>query len=274
MEEDWSVSPITLQHKELARKQLGTSGSGNHFVEFGKLTLTEPRPELDQGAYFAIVSHSGSRGTGAKVAAYYSDLAAQSCPKLPGAVRHLAWLPMPGVGEEYWAAMELMGRYASANHHLIHKKLLNELGGKRLFMVENHHNFAWKENHLGRELIVHRKGATPAGNGILGYIPGTMIAPGYLVRGLGNTASLNSCAHGAGRAMSRKKAKSTTTYHHLKQLLAAAEVHLISAGLDESPHAYKDIDSVMRAQSSLVSVLGRFDPKIVKMAPAGEKAED
>src|SRR6185436_6124950 len=111
---------------------------------------------------------------------------------------------------EYWAAMELMGRYAAANHALIHHHVAENLGAEVLLDLENHHNFAWKERHVihgvEKEVIVHRKGATPAGDGVLGIIPGSMASPGYVVRGKGEAASLNSAAHGAGRRMSRTKA--------------------------------------------------------------------
>jgi tRNA-splicing ligase RtcB (3'-phosphate/5'-hydroxy nucleic acid ligase) len=123
-------------------------------------------------------------------------------------------------------------------------------------------------------LIVHRRGATPAGKGVLGIIPGSMASPGFLVRGKGDAASLHSASHGAGRVMSRSKALQSFTWSGTRKLLAERGVDLISAGLDEVPGVYKDIHSVMAAQTDLVEVLGRFDPKLVKMAPAGEKAED
>jgi len=144
--------------------------------------------------------------------------------------------------------------------------------------IENHHNFAWKERHViagvEREVIVHRKGATPAGSGVLGIIPGSMAAPGFVVRGRGQPESLHSASHGAGRVMSRSKALQSFTWSATKKLLAERGVNLISAGLDEVPGVYKDIHAVMAAQSDLVEILGRFDPKLVKMCPAGEKAED
>jgi tRNA-splicing ligase RtcB len=144
--------------------------------------------------------------------------------------------------------------------------------------IENHHNFAWKERHLvngeEREVIVHRKGATPAGAGVLGVIPGSMASPGYVVRGKGSPSSLHSASHGAGRVMSRTKALQSFTWSTVKKQLAAAGVELLSAGLDEVPGVYKDIAQVMAAQTDLVDVLGRFDPKLVKMCPAGERAED
>jgi tRNA-splicing ligase RtcB len=170
--------------------------------------------------------------------------------------------------------MELMGKYASANHACIHHHIVKKLGAKALLSIENHHNFAWKEVHDGQEVIVHRKGATPAGQGVLGVIPGSMASPAFIVRGKGSEASLNSAAHGAGRRMSRKKAKETLTWHAAKKLLSEREVTLISAGLDEVPMVYKDIEEVMKAQSDLVEKLARFEPKLVKMAGGEEPAED
>src|SRR5688572_25988248 len=106
--------------------------------------------------------------------------------------------------------MELMGSYAAANHALIHHHIAKNLGAEVLLDLENHHNFAWKETHVidgeNRDVVVHRKGATPAGNGVLGIIPGSMATPGFVVRGKGNAASLHSASHGAGRVMSRTKA--------------------------------------------------------------------
>ena len=275
MDEDWSFSPIVNRHKDKAWSQLGTSGSGNHFVEFGTLTLDQDELGLKAGIYLALLSHSGSRGTGNDIATYYSTLAARKHPELPKELMHLAWLEMESAeGREYWQAMELMGRYAAANHKLIHQHIAANLNVKILLDVENHHNFAWKEQHHGHNVIVHRKGATPAGEGVLGIIPGSMGTSGYLVRGKGNAESLNSAAHGAGRKMSRKKAKETFTWYAAKKFLAERGVLLLSAGLDEVPMAYKDIEEVMAAQNDLVRPIARFDPKIVKMAPSGERPED
>ncbi|HYN21990.1 MAG TPA: RtcB family protein [Thermoanaerobaculia bacterium] len=275
LDEDWSVSPITQANKDRGWSQLGTSGSGNHFVEFGTFTANEPIAGLEPGEYVALLSHSGSRGTGAQVCAHYSQRAVELHPNLPKELRRLAWLPLDSAeGQEYWAAMELMGRYAAANHALIHQHIAGHLGAEVLLDLENHHNFAWKERHFGRDVVVHRKGATPAGKGVLGIIPGSMATPGYVVRGKGNPDSLLSAAHGAGRAMSRKAAKDAFTWEKAQRVLKAKGVTLLSAGLDEVPMAYKDIDKVMAAQADLVEVLGRFDPKLVKMAPSGEPPED
>jgi tRNA-splicing ligase RtcB len=279
LEADWSISPVTKQNQDRAWAQLGTSGSGNHFVEFGTFTLNEPVHGLAPGEYVALLSHSGSRGTGAAVCDYYSKRAMAKRPDLPKEQKHLAWLSLESAdGQEYWAAMELMGHYAAANHALIHRHLARHLRLQVLLDVENHHNFAWKERHVidgvERDVVVHRKGATPAGQGVLGIIPGSMATPGFLVRGKGNAESLRSASHGAGRVMSRSKAMQTCEWEKVNRVLKERGVKLISAGLDEAPMVYKDIHAVMAAQSDLVEVLGEFQPKLVKMAPHGERAED
>ena len=279
LQADWSVSPVTKQNKDRAWAQLGTSGSGNHFVEFGIFTNEQPVAGLPAGEYVALLSHSGSRGTGAAVCGYYSKLAMAEHPTLAKEHKHLAWLALDSdAGREYWAAMELMGAYAAANHSLIHRHLAHHLRLNVLLDVENHHNFAWKERHtidgVERDVVVHRKGATPAGIGVLGVIPGSMATPGFLVRGKGDPASLKSASHGAGRVMSRTRAIETFEWEKVNRVLKERGVRLISAGLDEVPGVYKDIHQVMAAQADLVEVLGRFDPKLVKMAPHGERAED
>jgi tRNA-splicing ligase RtcB len=274
LDEDWNITPITGPLKDIAARQLGTSGSGNHFVEFGEIEYGPDVPGVVPGRYLAVVSHSGSRGPGSKVADHYSRLAMEMHPDLPRELRHLAWLPLDGAGGEYWAAMELMGRFAHANHDVIHRRIVRALGERVLHQVENHHNFAWKERHGGREVVVHRKGATPAGSGVLGYIPGSMTAPGYLVLGRGEPRSLDSASHGAGRRMSRKKARESTRWSHVQGMLDEAGVRLLSAGLDEAPIAYKNIDDVMNAQADLVQRVARFQPRMVKMAPEGEQPED
>ncbi len=274
MDEDWNFSPIIKQVKDVAWKQLGTSGSGNHFVEFGEVEFGPNNVGVEPGSYLAVVSHSGSRGAGNRVAGYYSKLARDLRRNLPKELHHLAWLSLDAEGAEYWAAMELMGRYAHAGHEIIHAKIVRAVGQRVVYQIENHHNFAWKETHAGRDVIVHRKGATPAGKGVLGYIPGSMTAPGYLVEGLGDPRSLNSASHGAGRRMSRRAAREMTTWSDLRAYLREKGVTLLAAGLDETPHAYKDIEQVMDAQAELVRRVARFTPRMVRMAPEGEKPED
>jgi tRNA-splicing ligase RtcB (3'-phosphate/5'-hydroxy nucleic acid ligase) len=280
MDQDWSVTGVTSKMKDKAWGQLGTSGSGNHFVEFGELTVSDEAAGLPRGTYLALLSHSGSRGTGAQVANHYSRLARSLHPELPPELSHLAWLDLSTAeGQEYWAAMELMGLYAAANHAVIHAHVTRALGANVLLDLENHHNFAWRERHRladgsDADVIVHRKGATPAGAGVLGIIPGSMATPGYVVRGRGDAASLNSAAHGAGRRMSRTKAKQLFTWDAAQAFLRERGVTLLSAGLDEVPMAYKDIDAVMASQRDLVEPLAKFEPRLVKMAPAGERPED
>ena len=304
LEQDWSITPLTQHLFDKAAIQLGTSGSGNHFVEFGILPVKdEGRRMKDEthknqtadssssdssfilhpsafdslapGQYLALLSHSGSRGAGAAIADHYSKLAMSLHPELPPELRRLAWLDLDSdPGREYWAAMNLMGQYAHANHDIIHRKIVKALKTKVLASVENHHNFAWKEIHNGEEVIVHRKGATPAGQGVLGVIPGSMATPGFVVKGRGSAPSLNSASHGAGRAMSRTAAKEKFRWSHVKPILEAAGVTLLSAGIDEVPGSYKNIHDVMNAQADLIEILAQFDPKIVKMAPAGEAPED
>jgi tRNA-splicing ligase RtcB len=280
VEEDWSFCHSVKRVHEKAKDQLGTSGSGNHFVEFGTLDVwAQSQLGLAPGSYLALLSHSGSRGPGAGVADFFSKLAMQLHPELPEDLRRLAWLDLDSdAGREYWAAMELMGRFAAANHEIIHRKIARALGEKVVVTVENHHNFAWKEAHENErgemeEVIVHRKGATPAGAGVLGVIPGSMAAPGFVVSGRGVGASLNSASHGAGRRMSRTAAKNQFAWGALRPMLAERKVTLLSAGIDEAPPAYKDIHAVMAAQADLVEVLARFDPRIVRMADGGP-AED
>ena len=278
MDRDWRVTEVTSRMKDRAWSQLGTSGSGNHFVEFAE--LLDETVGLARGTYLALLSHSGSRGTGAQVAAHYSRLARELHPELPQDLSHLAWLDLATeAGQEYWAAMELMGGYAAANHALIHAHIARSLGVDVMLDIENHHNFAWRERHRlpdGSEadVIVHRKGATPAGAGVVGIIPGSMGTPGYVVRGKGVAASLNSASHGAGRRMSRTRAKQMFTWDDAESFLRERGVRLLSAGLDEVPMAYKNIDEVMAAQSDLVEPLARFDPRLVKMAPGSEPPED
>jgi tRNA-splicing ligase RtcB (3'-phosphate/5'-hydroxy nucleic acid ligase) len=280
MDADWSVTPVTAALKDRAWAQLGTSGSGNHFVEFGHLTVLDESVGLARGEYLALLSHSGSRGSGGQIAQHYSRVARELHRELPQELSHLAWLDLASeAGQEYWAAMELMGRYAAANHALIHAHIARALGVSVLLDIENHHNFAWRERHRladgsEHDVIVHRKGATPAARGVLGVIPGSMGTPGYIVRGLGVAESLNSASHGAGRRMSRTKAKAQFKWEDAQRFLREHGVTLLSGGLDEAPMAYKDIDEVMAAQRDLVEPLARFEPRLVKMAPGGEPAED
>jgi len=271
----WALTPLSRRLRDRAAGQLGTSGSGNHFVNWGLLTLDEPDLGLDAGRYVALLSHSGSRGAGAQIAAHYSKLARELRPELPKELSYLSWLDLDHEsGQEYLHLMELMGEYASGCHAVIHQRVAGHLQAGVLAGVENHHNFAWVSERDDRQVVVHRKGATPAEDGVLGIIPGSMAAPGFVVRGKGNQASVGSASHGAGRRMSRTAATKQFTWQMIRPLLEAANVKLLGAGVDENPMAYKDINAVMAQQTDLVDVIGRIDPRIVRMADAGQRPED
>jgi tRNA-splicing ligase RtcB len=264
----WGATKQLKILKDTAVNQLGTSGTGNHFVEWGSFKLQEPMFGLQPGDYLALLSHSGSRGVGAKIADRFSKLAMEKHPDLDKSVKHLAWLPMDSEdGQEYWLSMELAGKFASANHYIIHQRVARAMGLKEAAVVENHHNFAWKETLAdGRNVIVHRKGATPAGEGILGVIPGSMGDAGYVVRGKGVDSSLSSASHGAGRKMSRRVAINSISRATRDDYLKERGVTLLGGGIDESPQAYKQIDEVIAAQQDLVDIIGKFTPQVVRMA--------
>jgi tRNA-splicing ligase RtcB (3'-phosphate/5'-hydroxy nucleic acid ligase) len=273
----WRETDLLRSLKNTAFGQLGTSGTGNHFVEWGAFELTQDDAahDLERGSYLALLSHSGSRGVGFKIANFYSKLAKDMRPDLDALVRQLAWFELDShYGQEYWLSMELAGRFASANHEVIHQRVAKAMGYKAAAVIENHHNFAWKEtipapkgaNTGEREVIVHRKGATPAGEGVYGIIPGSMGDAGYVVRGRGAAAALNSASHGAGRQMSRRQAEATITKKMREDYLRERGVTLLGGGIDESPQAYKRIDDVIAAQTELVDIVGKFTPMMVRMA--------
>ncbi len=272
-EQHWQATDLLRSLRKTAVYQIGTSGTGNHFVEWGiaEITHLENPLGLQPGSYLALLSHSGSRGVGYKIAEHYSKLAMSLMPHLDESVKHLAWLPLDReAGQEYWDAMSLAGEFASANHHVIHERVARAAGLTPVAAIENHHNFAWREtvqvDGVDREVVVHRKGATPAGKGTLGIIPGTMADKGYLIMGKGEPASLQSASHGSGRLMSRTRAKNEVTPQAQADYLAERHVTLIGGGLDESPQAYKPIETVIAAQADLVEILGTFQPRLVRMA--------
>ncbi|MBS1567652.1 MAG: RtcB family protein [Bacteroidetes bacterium] len=273
--EAFQMIPFLKQLQDKAFTQLGTSGGGNHFVEWGIMEFAE-RDEMlsvEKGRYLALLTHSGSRGLGATIAGHYTRLAKDIC-RLPKEAANLAWLDLASeAGQEYWLAMNLAGDYASACHEVIHRKLTKAIGGQVIAKVENHHNFAWKEQLKGQEVIVHRKGATPAGKGVMGIIPGSMTAPGFLVRGKGEAASINSASHGAGRQMSRTKAIENISAQEMRDVLKAQGVTLIGGGRDEAPMAYKDIHRVMASQQALVDIIASFQPRMVRMADDGSRED-
>lgn len=266
--DEFSQIPLLKQLKEKAYKQLGTSGGGNHFVEFGCVTISDQYNEwnLPEGEYLGLLSHSGSRGLGANISKHYTSLAMKECP-LPKNMQHLAWLDLSTHdGQEYWMAMNLAADYAKACHDDIHQRISKLLNIDNVARVENHHNLAWKEMVNDQLCVVHRKGATPAYKGALGIIPGSMTAPGYIVRGLGNGQSLQSASHGAGRIHNRQACKVNFTQNDLKKELRLHDVVLLGGDVDEAPMAYKDINRVMQNQNELVEVVGKFSPKLVRMA--------
>ncbi len=271
LDRDWNATRQLRYLRDKAARQLGTSGSGNHFVEWGELEyVDEPDKRL-----LAVLSHSGSRGVGFQIADAYSKLAEKRRKRdLPTEAIKLAWLDLNSEeGQEYWISMEMAGAFASANHEVIHKSVAKLAGLKPqnvLEVTENHHNWAWlKREDDGTWFVTHRKGATPAGLGVMGVIPGSMAAPGYVVEGLGNEASLESASHGAGRAMGRREAERTITKTDRNRLLEENRIKLLGGGIDESPQAYKPIDLVMAAQQDLVRVRAKFIPRIVRMADGG-----
>lgn len=263
---DFSATPLLKRLHGKASFQLGSSGTGNHFVEFGNVEIHENNNlNLAAGNYIGLLSHSGSRGMGAAIAATYTKIAMQKC-KLPRELQSMAWLNLDDeAGQEYWLSMNLAGDYARACHDVIHQNLQRVMGLSPVAKVENHHNFAWKEMIDDEELIVHRKGATPASIGELGIIPGSMTSRGFIVSGLGAPGSLNSASHGAGRKMSRTEARETIAKSVMHANLAENKTKLIGGSVEESSLAYKDIEVVMNSQQELVKIEGTFSPKIVRM---------
>jgi tRNA-splicing ligase RtcB len=272
----WGLLPKPLQNlRDRAVAQLGSSGGGNHFVEWTKLRVTADNPlGVAQGKYIALVSHSGSRGVGFGVANYYTKIAEKVCSFLPANMRKLGYLDYrAGVGEEYELAMNLAGDFAKACHEVIHARVEAALGVENAGILQNHHNFAWRVETEGDPVFIHRKGATPAAQGVVGIIPGSMATPGFFVEGICDTdenvlshPSLNSAAHGSGRRMGRKQAHQRLDRQEVLKFLKKQGVTLLGGGLDEAPNAYKNSRDVIAAQADLVRVWAEFEPAIVRMA--------
>lgn len=250
--------PIIQQELASARRQLGTLGGGNHFIEF----------QRDEGGRLWIMLHSGSRNFGLKVANTYHKKAQARCEGLHVALpdRDLAFLPMEdSAGQEYHAAMSYCLEFAQANRDHMMEAITGIVaevaGGAELDRVNIHHNYAALERHFGKDVWVHRKGATRVREGERGIIPGSMGASSYIVVGLGNPESFNSCSHGAGRKMGRKEA-GRKLHLEEEQAKMAGIVHGLrsTADLDEAPGAYKDIDQVMESQKDLVKIAVRLKP--------------
>jgi tRNA-splicing ligase RtcB len=235
-------------------RQLGSLGGGNHFIELC----------LDESRNVWMMLHSGSRGIGNAIGRHFIERARREMERqdvrLPD--RDLAWLEQGSRSfDEYVEAVEWAQDYALSNRREMTRLVLGamaahlpafEVAGEA---VECHHNYVARERHFGEDLFVTRKGAIRAGRGELGIIPGSMGAKSYIVRGLGNPESLCSCAHGAGRRMSRAEAKRRYSRADLEQQTAGVECRKDGDVIDEIPAAYKPIDEVMEDQADLVEVV-------------------
>ena len=257
---------IVQQELKSARNQLGTLGGGNHFIELQR---------SDDGHIWLMI-HSGSRNFGYKTAKEYHNKAKKLCERWKSDIPNndLSFLPMETKdGKDYYEAMKYCLRFAEASRALMMEKAMMVVkivtGAEKESEVNIHHNYAAFENHYGKNVLIHRKGATKATVGLEGIIPGSMGTSSYIVEGLGNPESFMSCSHGAGRTMSRSEArgkKKTDRSLDLKTELKRMEgvVHGLrnAKDLDEAPGAYKDIDVVMENQKDLVKV-------VVKLKPVG-----
>lgn len=240
-----------------APSQLGTLGSGNHFIEIC----------LDEFQTVWIVLHSGSRGIGNKIGQHFIEVAKRDMRihfiNLPD--QDLAYLSEGTQHfDDYMSAVEWAQDYATYNRKimldLVILALRDALGRSvthNLYepIVSCHHNYVSRENHFGHNVLVTRKGAVRARVGDLGVIPGSMGAKSFIVRGRGNSESFESCSHGAGRKMSRTAAKERVSVDDFREAVAGVECRTDTGVLDEAPQAYKDIDAVMAAQQDLVEIL-------------------
>jgi tRNA-splicing ligase RtcB (3'-phosphate/5'-hydroxy nucleic acid ligase) len=253
--------PTIKNQISAAKKQLGTLGGGNHFIEIQK----------DANNLIWIMIHSGSRNFGFKIAHVYHTIAGNLCSRwhtdLPD--RDLAFLPIETPeAKEYLSAMQYAVKFASANRivmmNKVFKVLLAEIKNLELLQrIDIAHNYAAWENHFGENVLVHRKGATRAYAGELGIIPGSQGTHSYIVRGLGNPNSFKSCSHGAGRKLGRADAKRTLDLViEQKRLDDQGIVHSVRnvSDLDEATGAYKDIDFVMTQQKDLVEIVEVLSP--------------
>jgi tRNA-splicing ligase RtcB len=265
-----------------ARQQLGTVGSGNHYVDVF----------VDESGTLWVGVHFGSRGFGHNVACNFLALGqGKSWGERVPETEVILPLDEP-VGEAYWQLMNLAGRYAYAGREWVARKVVSMLGAKEVELVHNHHNFAWKERHEGEELVVVRKGATPAFPGQKGFIGGSMGDDAVIVQGTAATDpaaeaaqrdALYSTVHGAGRVMSRtaaagKRNRKTgrvltpgrVTPEMMNAWVREKGVVLRGGGLDESPHVYRRLPDVLAAQGSTIEVLHTLRPLVVVMAGANE----
>lgn len=273
-DERWELTTQTRGLRGKAQAQLGTSGSGNHFAELvvGEL-LGGAAPELGAAPqhFCGLLTHSGSRGVGHAIASNYMRVAAQETARQAKVPRMYEWLDLEGeAGQEYWHAMELAGAFAQANHEVIHAAFARRSRLTPATVVQNHHNFAWRQG----DLVIHRKGATPAEPGVLGVIPGSMGTSSYVVVGQGQPEALSSASHGAGRRGSRTQARNTISMRDAREFLRQRDILVEGLSTDESPQAYKDIERVIEIQvaAGLIRPLARMRPVAVIMA--GEEGED
>jgi len=261
----WSEIKALKQYASLARLQLGSSGGGNHFADLLVGRAVKDGLGLRRGQEFvALMTHSGSRGTGHEVATYYAGLASRLMQTYATRIpKGYEYLPADSeVGQEYLSAMNLLGEYARANHQLVHDGFCKATGLRAEYRFENHHNFAWATD---RGTYIHRKGATPAGKNVPGIIPGSSGSKSYLVIGKGNEASLRSSSHGAGRPFSRSVAKARHNEEFVTEWMKEHDVITFGLAPDETVMAYKDIERVMNLQSDLVTVVAEMEPKVVLM---------
>jgi len=258
---------IVRDQVDSARRQLGTLGAGNHFIEI---------QQGDDGHIWIMV-HSGSRNVGHTIATHYNKIAQKLCtmwhsnvPPFKGS-DGLAFLPLrTKEGTDYLKAMNFALDFAEQNRAVMIRDIMKVLTEKipnveLLETINIHHNYATLENHFGHNVVVHRKGATSARDGQLGIIPGSQGTASYIVRGKGNPESFMSCSHGAGRTMSRTKAIATLNLEdEIKKMDDKGIVHGLRGkkSLDEASSAYKDIDIVMEEQKDLVDI-------VVKLTPLG-----
>ena len=263
-----------------ARKQLGTVGSGNHYVDVF----------VDEADAIWVGVHFGSRGLGHTIASGF--LAMSQGEKWGTRVPEreaLLSLDQP-MGQDYWALMTLAGEYAYAGREWVARKVVSLIGGRELELVHNHHNFAWREEHDGEEVVVVRKGATPAFPGQKGFVGGSMGDDAVIVQGTHaandklaelQRKALFSTVHGAGRVMSRAAAAGKINRRTGKVIKPGAVsprmmedwvkekgVVLRGGGLDESPHVYRRLPDVLSAQKGTIEVLHTLRPLIVVMAGA------
>ena len=248
-----------------AMKQIGTLGGGNHFIEIQK----------DEDGFIWVMLHSGSRNLGKQVCDYYNDIAKRLNERWFSSVNpetNLSFLPLHSQEfNQYWAEMEYCVAFALANRSLMMQRIMEvfeEVFPNVIFdpMINIAHNYAVWENHFDTNVIVHRKGATRAREGEIGIIPGSQGTCSYIVEGLGNPESFQSCSHGAGRLMSRTEAMNTINLEAEIALLDSQNiVHGIRtrSDLDEAPSAYKNIDEVIAQESDLVKVVTKLHPVAV-----------